>query len=344
MMLSIIVPTYNVKSYIEECIDSLLTQNYTNCEIIIVDDGSTDGSGQVCDKLKSKDSRIRVVHQENGGLSAARNTGLKFANGKYISFIDSDDVISSSMFSNMINALEKNRADVAICNFEVFNKQSKYKSLRYKDEVIDYSGENQIKFFGAALDSSCNRVYRAEVIKKLGLEFEPKSKVAQEDYWFLVRLFTYIYRIVTVSSCYYKYRERGSSITKSHSDGDITKRCLDFLTLSKAYILKNSDKKCNDFLNYAYVNMFMASINNASDTKLSTIRTIIKSYFNEPQFYEAISKNSLRKVLCGVGLKHKYDLMCFMLLRNNITLIYSLLESLRLKKLRSNNRTNLYFD
>lgn len=343
-MLSIIVPTYNVKLYIEECIDSLLTQNYTDCEIIIVDDGSTDGSSQVCDNLLSKDSRLKVVHQMNGGLSAARNTGLRYAQGEYISFIDSDDLVSPSMFTNMIYALEKSNADVAICNFEVFNKENSYKSVRYKDEVIEYTYVNQVKFFSAALDSSCNRVYRAEPIRKRGLEFEPKSKVAQEDYWFLVRLFTHISRIVTISSCHYKYRERGSSITKSHSDGDITRRCLDFLALSNAYISAHTDRKYNDFLNYAYVNMFMASINNASDTRPLTIRTIIKSYFNDSRFSEAISKDSLHNVLHGSGLKQQYDKICFSLLRHKLIVTYSLLESLRLKKLRSNNRTNLYFD
>lgn len=121
--MSIIVPTYNVKLYVEECVDSLLNQKYVDCEIIIVDDGSTDGSSEVCDKLKLKDSRIIVVHQKNGGLSAARNTGLKHAKGEYIGFIDSDDIVSPSMFSDMINTLEKNKADVAVCNFEVFNKE-----------------------------------------------------------------------------------------------------------------------------------------------------------------------------------------------------------------------------
>lgn len=343
-MLSIIVPTYNVKSYLEECVNSLLAQNYTDCEIIIVDDGSTDGSAQLCDKLQTVDSRIRVVHQKNGGLSAARNTGLRIAQGEYIGFIDSDDLILPSMFVDMIDALEKSHSDVAICNFEVFNKVNSYKSLRYKDEVIDFSDENQVRFFSAALDSSCNRVYRTNIIRKLGLEFEPKNKVAQEDYWFLVRLFANISRIVTVSSCYYKYRERGSSITKSHSDGDITRRCIDFLALAKDYISKRTNKDCHSFMNYAYINMFMASINNASDTKPTTLINIIDSYFKESQFFDAISKESVDNTLCGSGLKYEYDKLCFCLLRHKFIKAYSFLESLRLKKLRSNNRTNLYFD
>lgn len=343
-MLSIIVPVYNVKLYLDECIDSLLAQDYKDCEIIIVDDGSTDGSSEVCEKQIEKDSRIIVVHQENGGLSAARNTGLKHAKGDFISFVDSDDMVSPSMYTDLIDALEKNKADVAICNFEVFNKENRYKSKRYKDDVIDYTSANQMMFYAPALDSSCNRVYRVAPIKKHSLMFEPKSKVAQEDYWFLVRLFTHISRIVTVSECHYKYRERGSSITKSHSDGDITRRCLDFLALSIEYIEKHTSREYDVFLDYAYVNMFMASINNASDLKIGTIKAIIQSYLKDFRFSDAISKCRLDKVLSGIGLKYYYDKLCFGLLRHNLINVYSLLEVLRLKKLRSNNRTNIYFD
>lgn len=342
--LSIIVPTYNVELYLEDCVNSLLIQDYKDCEIIIVDDGSTDGSGEVADRLLSSDPRIKVIHQPNGGLSAARNTGLRNATGDYISFIDSDDLVTTNMYIDLISALDKSNADVAVCNFEVFNKESRYTGNRYKDEVIDYSPANQVDFYRAALDSSCNKVYKAEAIFKNRLEFEHKNKVAQEDYWFLVRLFSHVSRIVTIRAAHYLYRERGSSITKSHSDGDITKRCLDFLSLSRAYISEHTDREYNEFLSYQYMNMFMASINNASDTKPSTILTIVNSYFKDPQFSQAISTKSLRKVLLGSGLKHQYDKVCFALLRCRLTVVYALLESVRLKKLRSNTRTDLYFE
>lgn len=343
-MLSIIVPIYNVKHYLRECIHSLITQEFKNCEIILVDDGSTDGSAQICDEFQKKDSRIKVIHQSNGGLSFARNTGLREARGKYISFIDSDDIVTPVMFTDLIEKIEKYDADVAICNFEVFNRENRYKGDRYKDEVIDYSPSNQVKFFGAALDSSCNRVYKADPIRRFGLEFEHKSKVAQEDYWFLVRLFAHISRIVTVSAPHYIYRERGSSITKSHSDGDITKRCLEFLALSQSYLSANTDRSYNDFISFQFVNMFMASINNASDTRRRTIEAIVRSFMRVPIFFEAISKECLKTALPGSGMKHQYDLLCFALLRLRLTKVYSFLESIRLKKLRSKNRTTIYFD
>lgn len=343
-MLSIIVPVYNVKLYLEECIDSLLEQYYKNCEIIIVDDGSTDGSFEICENLLLKDSRIKVIHQANEGLPAARNTGLKHASGKYISFIDPDDIVSASMFTDLIKALETNRADVSICNFEVFNKENAYKGTRYRNGVVDYSKEYQIEFFAPAFDSSCNRVFRVEPIRIHKLEFEHKSKVAQEDYWFQIRLFTHISRIVTIRESHYKYRERSSSITKSNSDGDITKRCIDFLSLSKEYISSHSKKDCKEFLSYAYVNMFRASINNAPNTQMSTLENIVQSYIKEPDFKDAISKSNLKKVCSGRGLRNKYTQLCFSLLRLNFIKVFSFIESLRLKKLRSNNRTELYFD
>lgn len=343
-MLSIIVPVYNVRLYIEECVDSLLAQDYKDCEIILVDDGSTDGSSEICENLLQRDSRIRVVHQKNGGLSAARNTGLEYTQGEYISFIDPDDIVSPSMFTDLIAALEKNNAAVAICNFEVFNKVDRYKATRYKYDVVDYSKDKQIEFFAPAFDSSCNRVFRAEPIRKYNIIFEHKNKVAQEDYWFQIRLFTHISRVATIADTHYKYRERGSSITKSRSDGDITNRCLNFLTYTKEYISLHSKRAYDDFLNYAYVNMFMASINNSPDTNVSTLKRIAKVYCQTDRFRKAISKSNIRKLLPGGGLKYHYDMMCFSLLRSNIISVFSILESLRLRKLRSNNRKDLYYE
>lgn len=97
-LISIIVPVYNVESYLEQCIDSILAQSYKNLEIILVDDGSTDRSGDICDRYAEKDSRIHVVHKANGGLSSARNAGLKICHGDYLGFVDSDDYIDPDMY------------------------------------------------------------------------------------------------------------------------------------------------------------------------------------------------------------------------------------------------------
>lgn len=116
-LVSIIVPVYQVKEYISECVESLLAQTYTNLEILLVDDGSTDGSGEICDEYAAKDSRVRVVHQGNQGPSAARNTGLDYAKGEFVAFVDSDDVALPDFITTLYNLAEVDKADIAACAY-----------------------------------------------------------------------------------------------------------------------------------------------------------------------------------------------------------------------------------
>ena len=114
-LISVIVPVYNVELYLKRCVDSILEQTYKNLEIILVDDGSTDNSGVICNTYAQVDNRIKVIHKKNGGLSDARNKGLDIANGKYVSFIDSDDWIEKSMYLDCISSLERYKANIIIC-------------------------------------------------------------------------------------------------------------------------------------------------------------------------------------------------------------------------------------
>lgn len=116
-MISIIVPIYNVEKYLPKCIESIINQTYTDLEILLIDDGSTDNSGLICDKYASIDNRIRVIHKKNGGLSDARNVGLDICKGKYISFIDSDDYIELTMYEKMIKIMINQKVDIVSCNY-----------------------------------------------------------------------------------------------------------------------------------------------------------------------------------------------------------------------------------
>ncbi len=116
-MLSIIVPVYHVKPYLEQCVRSLLAQTYENLEVLLIDDGSQDGSGELCDLLAAEDSRILVIHQENRGVSAARNAGLRAAKGAYIGFVDADDWIEPEMYQSMISLMEADGSDAAFCGY-----------------------------------------------------------------------------------------------------------------------------------------------------------------------------------------------------------------------------------
>src|SRR5699024_4494271 len=114
-LISVIVPVYNVEKYVRRCIDSICGQTYSNLEIILIDDGSTDSSGKICDEMAAKDGRISVIHQENKGLSQARNAGLDQAKGEYIAFVDSDDYLSLNMYECLLKSLKENNADVVRC-------------------------------------------------------------------------------------------------------------------------------------------------------------------------------------------------------------------------------------
>ena len=117
MIFSIIIPVYNVEKYLSQCLDSILNQDFTDFELILVDDGSTDRSGEICDQYKSKDSRVNVIHQENSGQATARNAGTKASKGEYIIYIDSDDfIISNDFLSELYSSINNNKVDLNFLN------------------------------------------------------------------------------------------------------------------------------------------------------------------------------------------------------------------------------------
>lgn len=138
-LVSIIIPVYNTAKYLPRCLNSVLNQTYQNLEIIIVDDGSTDNSPEIIKKYAAKDNRIKITHQKNAGLSAARNTGIAKATGKYISFVDSDDEISHNMIKKLFSVLQNNNADISVCSFkEVYsNGKVAHFSQNYPPRIYD---------------------------------------------------------------------------------------------------------------------------------------------------------------------------------------------------------------
>ena len=135
--ISIILPIYKVEKYLAKCIDSLLAQTYKNIEIILVDDGSPDNCGKICDDFAKKDIRIKVIHQQNSGVAAARNAGLKVATGKYIGFVDPDDWVAPEMYERLVNALIKNNSELSICGYNYFDESGAADKSRLYSEKGD---------------------------------------------------------------------------------------------------------------------------------------------------------------------------------------------------------------
>lgn len=208
-LVSIIVPVYNTASYLRRSLDSILSQTYTHWEAIIVDDGSTDGSGAICDEYAGRDARFRVIHRSNSGVAATRNAGLDAAAGEYLGFVDSDDWIEPDMFRSMVTAILKRRADIATCNVRIVypNKTTVKKStdeLRVvdRDEAIGMIYEDkQLRSF------LWDKLFRRSLFT---VRF-PEGRI-YEDMIVMLKLFAGAERIVMLPGVYYNYRMRTSSI------------------------------------------------------------------------------------------------------------------------------------
>lgn len=332
------MPVYNVERYLEECVDSLLAQTYPNIEIILVNDGSTDNCGQICDTLSQRHANISVVHQKNAGLPFARNAGFSLANGEYFAFVDPDDAILADMYSVLIDRMEKDNSDMAVCNFQLFNKTGTVTvSERYKNGILTPESDT-VSYFDCALDSSCNRVYKTEIIKNNGLLFEDKRKVAQEDFWFNLRYFCYASKVSTVTNPFYKYRQRASSITRGHTDNDITDRCCNFVALADKFLMDFSVDSAA-FMESMTVNMLFSSINNLTLPKIQKIKNIVIKFKNTPYFEAAVSK---AKPQSG-GIRGCYDRFLRFTLKHRWYSVFALLECVRVKRLNSKKRSEDYF-
>lgn len=155
-LISIIVPVYQVEAYVSECVESLLAQTYTNLEILLVDDGSTDGSGEICDEYACQDSRIRVIHQVNQGLSAARNTGLDQAAGEYVAFVDSDDAVMPDFIETLYDLTGRYQADIVACAF----MRGEMEKIRHPREML---GEHTNKKYDDSVTFTCGAKRRARI-------------------------------------------------------------------------------------------------------------------------------------------------------------------------------------
>lgn len=162
--ISVVVPVYNVEPYLRRCLDSVITQTYRNLEIILVDDGSTDCSGKICDEYVKKDSRIIIIHKENGGLSDARNVGIKTASADYIAFIDSDDYIEKRCLQRLAWILFKNNADIAICEYYSGNHNEFPKDREPKKKIECFDSKVMLKNWHGKYKHletiACNKLYK----------------------------------------------------------------------------------------------------------------------------------------------------------------------------------------
>ena len=212
--ISVIVPVYKVEKYLNKCVDSIINQTYKNLEIILVDDGSPDNCGKICDEYAKKDSRIKVIHKENGGVSSARNAGLDVVTGDYIGFVDSDDWIEPDMYEFLIKLVDIYNADVAQCGFIRDDGKFSFKNVSTRNDNIILNSNEVIK---RLTGNYCHRslwdkIYKKELFNEL--YFEDNLAYA-EDTYINYKIFKKINRLVYSNNIKYHYFINEKSCVKS---------------------------------------------------------------------------------------------------------------------------------
>lgn len=258
---SVIVPVYNVERFLPECLDSILSQSLTELEIICVNDGSTDNSLQILEKYAKRDKRIVVISQKNGGISNARNNGMKLAHGKYIGFVDSDDFIERDMFLTLYERAEQANADISVCNLSLYNQNSgefsEYRNMQlylFLKNKKGFNIEEQPEFIQNI--AAWDRIYKRSFIEQNHFSF-PEGLI-YEDQLFTIQTLLYAKCIVVTPEKLYNYRKNaGGSITDREAKDEKYKQ--DFLKINfevkKLFSVRNiSDEVRVNYLNFLIFN------------------------------------------------------------------------------------------
>jgi len=262
--ISVIVPVFNVENYLEQCINSIINQTYKNIEVILVNDGSNDRSGSICDKYATKDTRIKVIHQVNAGLSNARNVGLDLAKGDFIGFVDSDDYIEEDMFEFLLKLALDNNADIAVCG--TYSKNKINKTDNEKRNYV-YLSEEAIKVMLTETKfntSAWDKLYKKELF--INIKY-PKGKI-YEDLDTTYKLIHKANKIVYNSTPKYYYRVNPKSITNR----SFSNKNLDFLEISFDMI---------NFLKKEYPSVTNVAYNRLVRYSISFLKTISDENFKD---------------------------------------------------------------
>ena len=317
--ISIIVPVYNVEKYLEECIDSIIKQTYKNIEIILVDDGSTDNSGKICDRYEKEYDIINVIHKNNGGLCSARNAGLNLSTGKYISFIDSDDYVEEKYIENLYNESELYNLDIAYCNYRVF-EDNRELSKKEKDYLLTEKEINGMDYQSLKFENNdwdCYvwiGLYKRDFLLKNELEFYKKDRLLFEDILFTNKSLLKAEKVKFISYCGYNYRNRWQdSLCRQKSD---------------EWRIESYYNIMNEFIN-------LYNYSNSKDEKkiigqvlYNVLTGLLESiyYFDKKDkdiYYKMINKTGIKKILRKniIGKKNLFKCIIFNI---NLKLYYNI--------------------
>lgn len=292
---SIIVPAYNASETITRTLNSILNQTYKNIEIIVINDGSTDNTSEIV--KKSKDNRIKLIEQKNGGVSKARNNGLKFATGKYVLFIDSDDILSRKMIELLLKLMSENESDLVICNYINISYKNFYDNI-FDTKIINTKINNQDQTLRQLLVEEkingqlWNKLYKKDLLNNI--EFD-ENMCLMEDADFLIRYLLKSKKIITIDSVLYAYIINEGSITKN----------IDIKRLKNKYLFI---EKINEHNKMKNIKKQYCEINNLK-TLMAIEKNIIKFNIKENEItnkQKNLYKNYKKKYLKYLKLNNLY--------------------------------------
>ena len=208
--ISVIIPVYNVAEFLRKCVYSVQKQSVKEIEIVLVDDGSTDGSECICDELASTDERIRVIHKQNGGLSSARNAGTAIAVGEYITYVDSDDWVAPELLQTLLHEVIRTGADIAVCDLlPTSNEDVRFPSSEQRPQQYSGPSAMELMLYQRSFDTSaCGKLYRADLIKQFSF---PEGRL-YEDLFTIYKVMFTAKKIVHIPQLLYAYRKNPNSI------------------------------------------------------------------------------------------------------------------------------------
>lgn len=342
-LISVIVPVYNVENYLSQCVDSLLKQTFANIEIILVDDGSTDKSPNICDMYSLKYDNIKVIHKKNGGLGSARNEGLKNANGIYVGFVDSDDYVSEKMYETLFLMIENYKADCAFCEFTRFwdndieiNNNSKNEIKLYSDNDIlnEYllnrigleSYEKEDCSYGASVAVG---LFKKSIILSNSISFVSERKIISEDMIFDIEFIPQCKRIVHTNEILYYYRFNPNSLTTNYLPDRFEKNVSLYFEMDSRletiycndiykerldrYFLKITRIALIEEMNHVHINGWKNMIRNIDRiTCNKKLEIILKTY--------PLKNLPIKQKLFFYALKHKNYLLILVFLKGYMVL------------------------
>ncbi|MDR6878659.1 glycosyltransferase [Bacillus sp. 3255] len=296
---SVIVPVYNAEKYLIPCLDSLLSQTLQECEFIFINDGSRDLSGKIIEDYTKKDSRIKLLHQENQGVSMARNKGLLSAVGDYVGFVDADDYIEKDMFATLYRAVLEEDIDVVISNFESEIDGRKVKT-EYPFPVQtrldrDYIEREILCFFlkSDQLNTACNKLYKRKLIQEFAVAF-PEKVALGEDGMFNMIYFSRAASAIYIDYSGYHYREVMGSATRNIREKDYFKRAIEVYSRTtpsalEKYIDTNKSKQLKSIkLIHSVMSYIYIYLTSSKELSFSNRLRYVNNMINNPNVREAL--------------------------------------------------------